>query len=152
MRRLMKVGPRVRISHSPPLFGDNMNFLDFQQKRNINIPVYIATGISVVSYAQIFHLNETDYNRHVILDEFYKDLPELMDVFAESWLANTDNKVYKELPKLNTDSPEEMIQVFVEFTNNIYPTVDSALKSALDDIMLLCKQTLYKLRKLTKLK
>lgn len=127
----------------------SLNFIDFQNRRNMNIPVYISTGISVVAYAHIFHLNETDYNRHVILDEFYKELPELMDVFAEAYLANNP-KVYEELPKLNTNNSEEMIQIFLEFSNNIYPTVDTALKSALDDIMLLCKQTLYKLRKLTK--
>lgn len=124
-----------------------MNFKDFRNKKDASVSAFITAGLTVVTYAHIFHLNETNYNRHVILDDFYKELPELMDVFSEAWLADNSG-VLMDLPRLTTSVPEEMIQAFVEFANNIYPTVDTALKSALDDIILLCKQTLYKLRKL----
>lgn len=124
-----------------------MSFKDFKNKKEASVSAFITAGLSAVTYAHIIHLNEKDYNRHVILDEFYKALPELMDEFAEAWLADNEG-ISLELPKLTTDVPEEMIQALTEMAANIRPTVIPCLQSQIDSIVLQCKQTLYKLRKL----
>ena len=124
-----------------------MSFKDFKNKKEASVSAFITAGLSAVTYAHIIHLNEKDYNRHVILDEFYKALPELMDEFAEAWLADNEG-ISLELPKLTTDVPEEMIQALTEMAANIRPTVIPCLQSQIDSIVLQCKQTLYKLKKL----
>lgn len=124
-----------------------MNFKDYKNKKEVSVSAFITAGLSAVTYAHIIHLNEKDYNRHVILDEFYKALPELMDEFAEAWLADNES-VSMELPKLTTESPEEMIQALVEMAGNVRQIVIPCLQSQIDSIVLQCKQTLYKLRKL----
>ncbi|WNL63140.1 hypothetical protein [Citrobacter phage Ci1] len=124
-----------------------MSFKDFKNKKEASVSAFITAGLSAVTYAHIIHLNEKDYNRHIILDEFYKALPELMDEFAEAWLADNEG-ISLELPKLTTDVPEEMIQALTEMAANIRPTVIPCLQSQIDSIVLQCKQTLYKLRKL----
>ena len=124
-----------------------MSFKDFKNKKEASVSAFITAGLSAVTYAHIIHLNEKDYNRHVILDEFYKALPELMDEFAEAWLADNEG-ISLELPKLTTDVPEEMIQALTEMASNIRPTVIPCLQSQIDSIVLQCKQTLYKLKKL----
>ena len=126
-----------------------MNFKDYKNKKEVSVSAFITAGLSAVTYAHIIHLNEKDYNRHVILDEFYKALPELMDEFAETWLADNES-VSMELPKLTTESPEEMIQALVEMAGNVRQIVIPCLQSQIDSIVLQCKQTLYKLRKMTK--
>lgn len=124
-----------------------MSFKDFKNKKEASVSAFITAGLSAVTYAHIIHLNEKDYNRHIILDEFYKALPELMDEFAEAWLADNEG-ISLELPKLTTEVPEEMIQALTEMASNIRPTVIPCLQSQIDSIVLQCKQTLYKLRKL----
>lgn len=124
-----------------------MSFKDFKNKKEASVSAFITAGLSAVTYAHIIHLNEKDYNRHIILDEFYKALPELMDEFAEAWLADNEG-ISLELPKLTTDVPEEMIQALTEMAANIRPTVIPCLQSQIDSIVLQCKQTLYKLKKL----
>lgn len=121
-----------------------MSFKDFKNKKEASVSAFITAGLSAVTYAHIIHLNEKDYNRHVILDEFYKELPELMDEFAEAWLAD-NNSISMELPRLTSDVPEDMIQSLFEMGTNIRPTLIPCLQSQLDSIMLQCKQTLYKL-------
>lgn len=124
-----------------------MSFKDFKNKKEASVSAFITAGLSAVTYAHIFHLNEKDYNRHVILDEFYKSLPELMDEFSEAWLADNES-ISMELPRLTTSVPEDMIQALFEMGTNIRPSLIPCLQSQLDSIMLQCKQTLYKLRKL----
>lgn len=124
-----------------------MSFKDFKNKKEASVSAFITAGLSAVTYAHIFHLNEKDYNRHVILDEFYKAFPELMDAFAEAWLADNES-ISMELPRLTTSVPEDMIQALFEVGTNVRPTLIPCLQSQMDSIMLQCKQTLYKLRKL----
>lgn len=126
-----------------------MSFTEFKNKKETSVSAFISAGLSAVTYAHLFHLNERDYNRHVILDEFYKEFPELIDEFAEAWLADNDS-LSMEIPKMNADTPEEMIQAIVEMGTVIRPSLIPCLQSQLDSIILQCKQTLYKLRKLTK--
>ena len=124
-----------------------MSFNDHKNKNKASVSAFIIAGLSAVTYAHIIHLNEKDYNRHVILDEFYKALPELMDEFAEAWLADNE-KIPMELPRLTSDVPEDMIQSLTEMAATVRPTVIPCLQSQIDSIVLQCKQTLYKLRKL----
>ncbi|AIA64999.1 starvation-inducible transcriptional regulator [Cronobacter phage S13] len=126
-----------------------MSFKDFKNKKEASVSAFITAGLSAVTYAHIIHLNENDYNRHVILDEFYKALPELMDAFAEAWLADNSG-ISMELPRLTSEVPEDMIQALVEMGSSIRPHLIPALQSQMDSIVMQCKQTLYKLRKLTK--
>lgn len=124
-----------------------MSFKDFKNKKEASVSAFITAGLSAVTYAHIFHLNETSYTRHLILDEFYKELPELMDEFAEAWLADNES-VSMDIPKLTTSVPEEMIQAIIEMGSSIRPSLIPCLQSQMDSIVLRCKQTLYKLRKL----
>ncbi|QHJ78932.1 MAG: hypothetical protein [Caudoviricetes sp.] len=122
-----------------------MKYSNFNKKHSIG--AFISTAVAVVGYIHILHFNESVYSRHVILNEFYDELQDLIDTFAEAWSAD-NGPVPFELPKTSASTPEEIIQGLYEMSVSIHPDLDIALQNPLEDIMTHCKQTLYKLRKL----
>lgn len=112
----------------------------------VTVADFISHGLVTATYIHIFHLNENDYNRHVILDEFYKALPELMDVFAEEWLADNSGVPLQVPAPMKT--AESQIESVINCCMSVYNTLSPSLQSSADVIVTQCNQTLYKLRKL----
>lgn len=100
------------------------------------------------------HLQADNHDVHVILDEFYKEMPEKVDALIEAWQA--DNDVVKDYNNiLNADGKSaleflEELKGFVKKGRTELLNGQSELESLCDDILALIDSTIYKLKHLTK--
>lgn len=97
------------------------------------------------------HLNASQHNVHVILDDFYKELPEKVDELIEHWMG-IYGKVgkYKNVIEYDADPIKylETLRELVRKGRDLFK--ESELQSDVDDILGLIDSTLYKLKELTK--
>ncbi len=94
--------------------------------------------------AHRFHLNTRSYARHKALDELYSDLPEKVDQLAECYLAKPENEIMT-LTNKSFDTPEEMLEFVIDYTNKAGDVGCRAMNNALDDLTMFAQQVLYKL-------
>lgn len=97
------------------------------------------------------HLQTSKYSTHMALDEFYKEMPELVDVVIEGWQADNDKvfdyqclidaKNYNALGYL-----EKLKEITIEGRKLMS---DTGLESDVDAIISLINSTIYKLKHLT---
>lgn len=97
------------------------------------------------------HLQTSKYSAHMALDEFYKEMPELVDVVIEGWQADNDKvfdyqclidaKDYDALGYL-----EKLKEITIEGRKLM---TDTGLESDVDAIISLINSTIYKLKHLT---
>ncbi|MBR5296710.1 MAG: hypothetical protein IKU29_02435 [Parabacteroides sp.] len=96
------------------------------------------------------HLKTDKYSAHEALDEFYKEMPELVDELIETWMGiNGKVENYENI----LDSKELTSIEYLEELRNIVKGgyelfEDSEMISKLDDIMSQIDSTLYKLKEL----
>lgn len=99
------------------------------------------------------HLETDRRSVHMILDEFYKEMPEKVDALIEAWQADHDNVTdwgtcieaddmdatayLQELKRVAKQASEELLD-------------SSELKSLNDDVLAQIDTALYKMKKLTK--
>lgn len=97
------------------------------------------------------HLKTSKYSAHMALDEYYKEMPELIDNLIEHWMG-THGKVeeYKNLIDSTSMSAIQYLSELMELTKNGYDLLegDKDLESDLDAIASQIKSTLYKLKEL----
>ena len=100
------------------------------------------------------HLQADNHDIHVILDEFYKEMPELVDALIEAWQA--DHDVVKDYNNM-LDAKEVSALAFLEELKNFTKrgrsellAGESELESLCDDILAQIDSTIYKLKRLTK--
>ena len=96
------------------------------------------------------HLMTDKYSDHMALDEYYKEMPEKVDSFIESFLS-IDGKIdnYKNTLTFDDDAIEyltELKSLVVDGRDKYASTTE--LESAIDDILSLIDSTLYKLKEL----
>lgn len=96
------------------------------------------------------HLMTDRYSEHMALDEYYKEMPEKVDSFIESFLS-IDGKIdnYKNTLIFNDDAIEyltELKSLVVDGRDKYASTTE--LESAIDDVLSLIDSTLYKLKEL----
>ena len=100
------------------------------------------------------HLQADNHDVHVILDEFYKEMPELVDALIEAWQADNDIvKDYNNLLDAKDKSALDFLQELKEFTKKGRAELlsgESELESLCDDILAQIDSTIYKLKRLTK--
>ena len=97
------------------------------------------------------HLKTDKYSKHEALDEFYKEMPELVDKLIEDWMG-INGKV-KEYKNLLDDSAE---MTAVEYLNELKKIVkqgyelvgEKELQADLDSIASQINSTLYKIKEL----
>lgn len=118
----------------------------------MEIGEFFGTLQDSVTYEWRKHLQSKDHAEHVILDEYYKEMPELIDALIEAYQGGHENvENYSNLLKGQDLNP-------VEYLNQLQGIVregrglmkDSELESLCDDILSLIDSTLYKLKKLVK--
>lgn len=97
------------------------------------------------------HLKTDKYSSHMALDEFYKEMPELVDTLIENYMGiygKLDS--YKNiLTSDNMDTIEYLKQLKDIVVSGQKLMKESELKSDMDDILSLIDSTLYKLKELT---
>ena len=96
------------------------------------------------------HLMTDKYSDHMALDEYYKEMPEKVDSFIESFLS-IDGKIdnYKNTLTFDDDAIEyltELKSLVVDGRDKYASTTE--LESAIDDVLSLIDSTLYKLKEL----
>ena len=99
------------------------------------------------------HLEASDRNVHVILNDFYDEFPDLVDTLIEDYMGifgkieNFNNII--DIPKC----PIEYLETLLELCDNSKNLLQgkSELESDLDAIKSLIDSTLYQLKELTKL-
>lgn len=97
------------------------------------------------------HLKTDKYSSHMALDEFYKEMPELVDTLIENYMG-----VYGKLDSYkNVLTSDDMSTIdYLEQLKDMVASgrklmKESELKSDMDDILSLIDSTLYKLKELT---
>ena len=100
------------------------------------------------------HLQADNHDIHVILDEFYKEMPELVDALIEAWQADHDVvKDYNNMLDAKQVSALAFLEELKNFTKNGRSELlngESELESLCDDILAQIDSTIYKLKRLTK--
>lgn len=96
------------------------------------------------------HLKTDKYSSHMALDEFYKEMPELVDTLIENYMG-----IYGKLDSYKnilTSDNMDTIEYFKQLKDIVVSgqklMKESELKSDMDDILSLIDSTLYKLKEL----
>jgi hypothetical protein len=99
------------------------------------------------------HLKTSKYSKHMALDEFYKEMPELVDDLIEDYIGHVQSKVDDYTNILNA-SDLDALQYLEELHSicqdgyKLLPDDAPELKSDLDNIKSMIDKTMYKLREL----
>lgn len=96
------------------------------------------------------HLMTGEYAEHMALDEYYKEMPEKVDSFIESFLSiNGKLKNYKNTLTFDGNAIEYLtaLKSLVDDGRDKYAST-TELESSIDDILSLIDSTLYKLKEL----
>lgn len=99
------------------------------------------------------HLQTSKYSKHIALDEFYKEMPELVDTLIEDYNGHAGHKVEDFKNILNAEDYDALsyLEALHELTQTGYdllPEDAPELKSDLDAIKSLIDSTMYKVREL----
>lgn len=128
----------------------------FNEFRNLEtesseVDKFIGECLMSVTYMHSLHFSvsgEGSYSKHKALEEFYLKMQDLLDEFTEVHIGITGR--YK--PSLVVRKEVNEVEYLRELANKatkIYDSLDSSLQSILDDMKVLCYQTIYKLTKLS---
>ena len=116
----------------------------------ISIEEFCGTLMQSVVEMWKAHLMTDRYSDHMALDEYYKEMPEKIDSFIESFLSiNGKINDYKNTLEFNGNAIEyitELKSLVVDGRDKYASTTE--LESAIDDILSLIDSTLYKLKEL----
>ena len=99
------------------------------------------------------HLKTSKYYAHMALDEYYKEMPELIDTLIEDW-QGINGKIQNYTNILEPqpiDAIEYLNQIreLVKFGREDFLNGESELESDADAILSLIDATLYKLKELS---
>lgn len=113
------------------------------------VSVYIGALLRSVAVVHAMHLTTTSYARHKALDEYYNDMPELIDAFAESYLATekTMNVILDARIGFGYTSAESLLMALKAnglqlHANGMCPS----LTNPLEDVLTKINAILYKLK------
>lgn len=98
------------------------------------------------------HLKTDKYSEHIALNEFYEEMPELVDALIEAWMGiNGKVKSYKNNfteEKMGTIEYLETLKKFVKAGKDDFLDDEEELESLCDDILAQIDSTLYKIKEL----
>lgn len=125
---------------------------DLQEGRTFDS--VIGSLMFSITFAHFYHLCTKDYPAHKALEDYYNDMPDKVDAFAEHFLGENMSAVFGNAIQPGSDPIkyfEELKDFVIDFEDQIervvIKDVDS-YKSEIDDIVNLISATLYKLRRL----
>lgn len=99
------------------------------------------------------HLRTAKYSKHEALDEFYKELPELVDALIEGYMGAHGKKItkFENILKSSNMNTLKYLQELKKVCKEGYDLLDEneELEGLLDDIVNLINSTLYKVKELS---
>lgn len=98
------------------------------------------------------HLRTAKYAKHIALNEFYEEMPELVDALIEAWMGANGRKIknYENVLQSSNMNTLTYLKELKKIVKQGYELVEDneELESHLDDIMELINSTLYKVKEL----
>lgn len=98
------------------------------------------------------HLRTAKYSKHVALNDFYEEMPELVDALIEAWMGANGKKIkgYENILQSSNMNTLAYLKELKKVVSQGYDLMseNEELKSHLDDIMELINSTLYKVKEL----
>lgn len=98
------------------------------------------------------HLRTAKYAKHIALNEFYEEMPELVDALIEAWMGANGKKIkgYENILQSSNMNTLTYLKELKKVVSQGYELMNEneELKSHLDDIMELINSTLYKVKEL----
>lgn len=113
--------------------------------KETSISAYIESLLQSVAIVHAMHLTTLSYARHKALDEYYKDMPELIDAFAESYISQEEVKLEPRI-SFNHSSAEDLLKSLKEVGLMLHKGMCPSLTNPLEDILTKIHSILYKLR------
>ena len=117
----------------------------------MNIEEYFGTLLQSVTEGHKKHLMTGKYSNHKALNEFYDEMPDLVDALIEHY-QGTHGKVEEYKNTIDAEGTAvEYLEKLLEFTKNGQKELfsdDSALSSDIDSIIGQISSTLYQLKEL----
>jgi DNA-binding ferritin-like protein len=110
--------------------------------------VFVSTLLHSATNAHFMHLQTDSYAEHVALGEYYDEIVELVDNFAEAYQGKYDKiKTYPDDFHL-AKTPQKYLKSLCDFVEEIRKELpkDTPLQNIIDEIAQLIDSTLYKLR------
>jgi DNA-binding ferritin-like protein len=115
------------------------------------IAKFIATLMASRNQAHVFHLQTQSYAAHKALNEYYDDIVDLIDAYAE--MAQGRYGIIKgyaatSMPLFEDNSALKYFMGLQKFVDNIRETLpqDGELNNTVDEISGLISSTVYKLK------
>jgi predicted transcriptional regulator len=125
--------------------------MDIKDIKANNIEEFFGTLQQSVVESWRKHLKTGKYSEHIALNEFYEEMPDLVDDLIEAWMGiNGKVKSYKNNfteEKMGTIEYLETLKEFVENGKEDFMEEDE-LESLCDDILSQIDSTLYKIKEL----
>lgn len=114
--------------------------------------LFKEAAIFMPARAHMWHLNTTSYAHHMALNDYYQELPALVDSFIEGCSAYhgvmkpTGTQYTFDSEETSIDGIEQFLYIMVQVHSDLqkYP----GLQNTLEAMMSLTESTLYKLRNL----
>ena len=109
---------------------------------------FFATLLHAATSAHILHLQTRSYAQHKALDDFYSELPGLVDSLIESYQGKYGLVLdYPSGYQVPTSTPQEFVSALSDYVIAARQQVasDSELQNEIDSIQTLINSTLYKL-------
>ena len=112
---------------------------------------FIVTMLHSVTNAHLAHLKTGSFSQHKALEEFYSEIGDIVDSYAESYFGGLE--FIEEYPTsviIIAGTPLEYmitLKKYVETTRKELPQ-DSYLQNIIDEMMALITRTIYKLERL----
>ena len=98
------------------------------------------------------HLRPAKYSKHFALNDFYAEMPELVDALIEAWMGANGKKIkgYENILQSSNMNTLTYLKELKKVVSQGYDLMNEneELKSHLDDIMELINSTLYKVKEL----
>lgn len=115
-----------------------------------NAQEFIGLLFASRDYAHKSHLNTESYAQHKALDQFYTQIVDLADKFAEAWMGRNQTKI-GEIPSINLPKGDPLnvlnrVLETLEDVRDFIPNKDTALSNIIDEIIGLYLSTIYKLK------
>lgn len=99
------------------------------------------------------HLRGAKYSKHMALDEFYKEMPELVDNLIEIWMGVKGHKIdgFNNVIQSSNLNTIKYLQELRGVVKKGYALMEGEpeLEACLDDILALIDSTLYKVKELS---
>ena len=111
---------------------------------------FLALLFASRDFAHKAHLKTDSFSQHKALNDFYDEIVELADDFAESWMGRNLTLIGEieplKVPKGEPLAVMKRLLEVVEDTRDFVPKEDTPLNNIIDEIVALYLSTIYKLQ------